>query len=110
MEQLAAGGIPLGILAESVYREGRTQLQPGDALVIYSDGVSETQNASGEEYGPVRLYNTVSRYLESTAAGIRDKIEADLTKFAQGTPAGDDITLVIVKRQAEGVTVVTSRA
>jgi serine phosphatase RsbU (regulator of sigma subunit) len=110
MEQLAAGGIPLGIIGDAVYREGRTQLQPGDALVIYSDGVSETQNAAGEEYGPVRLYNTVARYLESTAAGIRDKIEADLTKFAQGTPAGDDITLVIVKRQAEGVMVATSRA
>ncbi|HYG09528.1 MAG TPA: SpoIIE family protein phosphatase [Pyrinomonadaceae bacterium] len=109
MEQLAAGGIPLGIVGDAVYREGRTQLQPGDALVIYSDGVSETQNAAGEEYGPVRLYNTVSRYLESTAAGIRDKIEADLTKFAQGTPASDDITLVIVKRQAEGVMVATNR-
>jgi phosphoserine phosphatase RsbU/P len=109
MEQLAAGGIPLGIVGEAVYREGRTQLQPGDALVIYSDGVSETQNAAGEEYGPVRLYNTVARYLESTAAGIRDKIEADLTKFAQGTPAGDDITLVIVKRQAEGVMVASNR-
>lgn len=109
MEQLAAGGIPLGIVAEAAYREGRTQLHPGDALVIYSDGVSETQNAAGEEYGPVRLYNTVSRYLESTAAGIRDKIEADLTKFAQGTPASDDITLVIVKRQAEGVMVATNR-
>jgi serine phosphatase RsbU (regulator of sigma subunit)/pSer/pThr/pTyr-binding forkhead associated (FHA) protein len=109
MEQLAAGGIPLGIVGEAVYREGRTQLQPGDALVIYSDGVSETQNASGEEYGPVRLYNTVARYLESTAAGIRDKIEADLTKFAQGTPANDDITLVIVKRQDEGVVVASNR-
>jgi serine phosphatase RsbU (regulator of sigma subunit)/pSer/pThr/pTyr-binding forkhead associated (FHA) protein len=109
MEQLAAGGIPLGIVADAVYREGRTQLHPGDALVIYSDGVSETQNAAGEEFGPVRLYNVVARYLESTAAGIRDKIEADLTKFAQGTPAGDDITLVIVKRQAEGVMVASGR-
>jgi serine phosphatase RsbU (regulator of sigma subunit) len=109
MEQLAAGGVPLGIMPDALYREGRAQLQPGDALVIYSDGVSETQNAAGEEYGPVRLYNTVARYLESTAAGIRDKIEADLTKFAQGTPASDDITLVIVKRQAEGVMVATSR-
>jgi serine phosphatase RsbU (regulator of sigma subunit) len=110
MEQLAAGGIPLGIVGEAAYREGRAQLQPGDALVIYSDGVSETQNAAGEEYGPVRLYNTVARYLDSTAAGIRDKIEADLTKFAQGTPANDDITLVIVKRQAEGVAVASNRA
>jgi len=109
MEQLAAGGIPLGILADSVYREGRTQLQPGDALVIYSDGVSETTNAAGEEFGPLRLYNVVARYLDSTAAAIRDKIEADLTRFAQGTPANDDITLVIVKRQAEGVMVASNR-
>jgi len=109
MEQLAAGGIPLGILADAVYREGRTQLQPGDALVIYSDGVSETTNAAGEEFGPLRLYNVVARHLDSTAAAIRDKIEADLTRFAQGTPANDDITLVIVKRQAEGVMVASNR-
>ncbi|MGI9104709.1 MAG: SpoIIE family protein phosphatase [Pyrinomonadaceae bacterium] len=109
MEQLAAGGIPLGIMADALYREGRTQLQPGDVLVIYSDGVSETTNAAGEEFGPVRLYNVVARHLEATAAAIRDKIEADLTRFAQGTPANDDITLVIVKRQAEGAMVATGR-
>ncbi|HKP71591.1 MAG TPA: PP2C family protein-serine/threonine phosphatase, partial [Pyrinomonadaceae bacterium] len=110
LEQLGAGGIPLGIMPDAVYREGRTQLQQGDALIIYSDGVSETQNAAGEEYGTQRLYNTVARNLEASAAGIRDKIEADLTKFAQGTAAVDDITLVIVKRQAEGAMVATSRS
>ncbi|MDQ3135422.1 MAG: SpoIIE family protein phosphatase [Acidobacteriota bacterium] len=99
MEQLGAGGIPLGIMPDFAYREGRTQLQPGDSLVIYSDGVTETQNIAGEEFGPLRLYDVVSRNLESSAAGIRDKIESALTKFAQGTDSVDDITLVIVKRQ-----------
>lgn len=100
MEQLAAGGLPLGILADADFREGRTMLQPGDVLVVYSDGVSEAVNPAGEEFGPTRLYEVVSRNLEESAAGIRDRIEAALTKFCQGTPAADDITMVIVKREA----------
>ena len=101
MEQLAAGGLPLGIMADADFREGRTTLNAGDVLVIYSDGVSEAVSPSGEEFGPTRLYEAVARNLEASAAGIRDRIESALTKFAQGTPAGDDITMVIVKRLAE---------
>ena len=99
VEQLASGGLPLGIKRDAEYREGRTQLQNGDVLVIYSDGVTEAQSPSGEEFGSTRLYEVVSRNIEASAAGIRDRIESSLTKFAQGTSAADDITLVIVKRQ-----------
>src|SRR5882762_10196271 len=101
VEQLASGGLPLGIKADADYREGRTTLQQGDVLVIYSDGVTEAASPSGEEFGPTRLYEVVSRNVDSSAAGIRDRIESALTKFSQGTQAADDITLVIVKRQAE---------
>src|SRR5215213_6311199 len=99
VEQLASGGLPLGIKRDAEYREGRTRLQPGDVLVIYSDGVTEAMSPVGEEFGPTRLYEVVSRNIEASAAGIRDRIESSLTKFAQGTSAADDITLVIVKRQ-----------
>jgi serine/threonine protein kinase len=99
LEQLGAGGLPLGILPDYDYREGRTQLRPGDVLVVYSDGVTETQNPQGEEFGTERLQQVISQNLRATASGIRDKIEAALSAFAQGTPAVDDITLVIVKRQ-----------
>lgn len=101
VEQLASGGLPLGIKRDAEYREGRTQLQPGDILVIYSDGVTEAASPSGEEFGPTRLYEVVSRNIDASAAGVRDRIESALTKFSQGTQAADDITLVIVKRQAE---------
>jgi len=101
VEQLASGGLPLGIKRDADYREGRTQLQHGDVLVIYSDGVTEACSPTGEEFGPTRLYEVVSRNIEASAAGIRDRIESSLTKFSQGTSAADDITLVIVKRQAE---------
>jgi serine phosphatase RsbU (regulator of sigma subunit) len=101
VEQLASGGLPLGIKADADYREGRTHLQMGDVLVIYSDGVTEAASPTGEEFGPTRLYEVVSRNVDASAAGIRDRIESALTKFSQGTQAADDITLVIVKRQAE---------
>lgn len=101
-ENLASGGLPLGIRPDAEYKEGRTSLQPSDVLVIYSDGVSEAVSPQGEEFGTQRLYDVVSRNLDASAAGIRDRIEAALTKWAQGTPAADDITLVIVKRQAAG--------
>lgn len=101
VEQLASGGLPLGIKPDAEYREGRTQLQKGDVLVIYSDGVTEAVSPTGEEFGATRLYEVVARNVTASAAGIRDRIESSLTKFAQGTSAADDITLVIVKRQAE---------
>lgn len=108
MEQLASGGLPLGIMADAEFREGRTQLHPGDVLVIYSDGVSEAVNPTGEEFGPTRLYEVVARNLDASASGIRDRIESALTKFCQGTPAADDITLVIVKRLAESADVASA--
>src|SRR5437667_4620488 len=110
MEQLASGGLPLGILADADFREGRTKLYPGDVLVIYSDGVSEAVNPNGEEFGATRLYEVVARNLDSSASGIRDRIESALTKFCQGTPAADDITLVIVKRLAEATEVAAAAA
>src|SRR6267143_5700914 len=101
VEQLASGGLPLGIKADADYREGRTTMQMGDVLVIYSDGVTEAASPNGEEFGPTRLYEVVSHNVEASAAGIRDRIESALTKFSQGTQAADDITLVICKRQTE---------
>ena len=105
VEQLSSGGLPLGIMPETEYREGRTQLHPGDVLVIYSDGVSEAINPQGEEFGPDRLCQVVMENLNATAAGLRDRIESALSKFVENTPANDDITLVIVKREAKGASV-----
>ncbi|MDT5159552.1 MAG: phosphoserine phosphatase RsbU/P [Acidobacteriota bacterium] len=101
LEQLAVGGLPLGIMHDFDYREGRTQLRAGDVLVAYSDGVTETQNPKGEEFGTIRLQEVITQNTDRTASGIRDKIESALSAFAQGTPAVDDITLLILKRASE---------
>jgi sigma-B regulation protein RsbU (phosphoserine phosphatase) len=98
VEQLASGGFPLGILPTAEYEIGETDLQPNDALVIYSDGVSEASNLKGEEFGMERLTSVIRENLKRSASGLRDKIESSLSTFTQSTPAGDDITLVIVKK------------
>ncbi|MEJ7712746.1 MAG: PP2C family protein-serine/threonine phosphatase [Pyrinomonadaceae bacterium] len=95
--KLPAGSVPLGISPNVEFMDGQMQLSAGDMLVVYSDGVSETNNRRGEEFGEVRLHEVVLRNRQASAAGMRDRIESALTQFAQGTPAADDITLVIVK-------------
>lgn len=98
IEQLASGGFPLGIIPNAEYDLGEIMLDIGDALVVYSDGVSEATNLAGEEFGMTRLENVLKGNLQRSAAGIRDKVESTLSAFTQTAPANDDITLVIVKR------------
>lgn len=97
IEVLRAGGIPLGIMPEAIFSESRAQLQDGDLLVIYSDGVSETNDPSGKEFTDHRLYEIVRENIKLPVSALRDRIESALSDFAKGTPAIDDITFVIVR-------------
>ncbi|MBA2606923.1 MAG: SpoIIE family protein phosphatase [Acidobacteria bacterium] len=99
VEQLGSGGFPLGILPNAEYEVGETHLKPGESLVIYSDGVTEANNLKEEEFGIERLTEVVGKNVESSASGMRDKVESALSAFTQTAPANDDITLVIVKRK-----------
>ena len=98
VEQLSSGGLPLGIMEGAEYEVGGAHLNPGEVLVIYSDGVSEAVNLKEEEFGTERLSEVIKANLRSSAAGIRDKVESALSAFTETAPANDDITLVIVKR------------
>lgn len=98
VEELESGGFPLGIMPLAEFELGSTKLSEGDALVVFSDGVSEAADSDGEEYGMDRLRDVVKNNLTRSAAGLRDKIEYSLSDFTKTAPANDDITLVIVKR------------
>jgi phosphoserine phosphatase RsbU/P len=99
--RLDIGGFPVGITPAGDYREGWVHLDPGDVLLIYSDGASESLDEKGEEFGEARLIEIVQRNRTRTAAGIRDRIEEALTRFVGKAKAVDDLTLVIVKRKSE---------
>lgn len=99
VEELESGGFPLGIMPAAEFETGEITLNPGECLVIFSDGVSEAENAKGEDFGVERLTKVVSKNFGKSAAGLRDKIESALSAFTKTAPANDDITLVIVKRR-----------
>lgn len=98
VEQLESGGFPLGIIPTAEFELGQTQLNAGESLVIYSDGVTEANNLKEDEFGMERLIDVISKNIKASASGMRDKVESSLSAFTQTAPANDDITLVIVKK------------
>lgn len=97
--QLDSGGFPLGIIPTAEFDLGETSLSDGESLVIYSDGVTEAVNPEGEEFEMDRLKDVISKNLNASAAGMRDKVESALSDFTRSAPANDDITLVIIKKK-----------
>jgi sigma-B regulation protein RsbU (phosphoserine phosphatase) len=96
-EKLNLVGLPLGLFDEVSYDEWSTTLDPGDMLVFYSDGVTDAANGQGELYGTQRLADLLAANASLSAGEFADLALADVERFAEGTAAGDDITLVILK-------------
>jgi len=99
LRRLDIGGLPVGITPRAEYTEGWIEFQPGDVLVIFSDGATESQSESGDEFGESRLIDVVRHNRHRTAAGIRDRIDEALGRFVGRAKSVDDLTMVIVKRQ-----------
>ena len=97
-ETLCEGGLVLGIFDEATYGEGVAQLDPGETLVLYTDGVTEFMDAADLEFGMERLEASVRRRHGHSAEDVVAGVLADLATFAGGVPARDDVTLVVVRR------------
>jgi sigma-B regulation protein RsbU (phosphoserine phosphatase) len=98
MQRLLRTGPPLGLLDEADWQKQTLQLQPGDALLLYTDGVTDAERADGTFYGNQRLKAKLQIQAGHTAAQIRDALLADIQSFAAGAPQYDDIVLMVVKR------------
>ena len=98
VKQLEGGGMILGILPMAQYTESRVNMEPGDVLVLYSDGVTEAANPREDEFGEEHLMEFVNSMKDRNAAAIMNAIHAEVTRFAESAPQGDDITVVVVKK------------
>jgi hypothetical protein len=98
VERLEAGGIPIGIFAESPYQVGTTRLESGDWLVIFTDGVVEAVNAKDEEFGEPELIRLVDRGSGSVPAELLRSLLAELDRHVGNTPQHDDITCLLLAR------------
>ena len=98
---LDLAGIPLGLLPDSKYEERVIELSDGDLIVFYSDGIVERRDSSGEEFGLKRLAKLVQEHREKAPDQIIVAIEAELEAHSGGSPADDDQTLLVMKRDGE---------
>jgi sigma-B regulation protein RsbU (phosphoserine phosphatase) len=73
-------------------------LEPGDFLVLYTDGVTEAMNKSFEEYGETRFRNAMASFRHEGARDFLGGIVSDVEKFVAGEPQSDDVTMVVIKR------------
>jgi serine phosphatase RsbU (regulator of sigma subunit)/pSer/pThr/pTyr-binding forkhead associated (FHA) protein len=99
-EWLKSNGVPLGLLPGAKYKEGESTLQPGDAVLIYTDGITEALNPEDEEYGETGLQEAAGRHGHLSVREMAANLEKDLDAFARGVPFHDDRTLVIIRRSA----------
>jgi sigma-B regulation protein RsbU (phosphoserine phosphatase) len=97
---LPSTGLCLGMLPEMTYEERRETLAPGEVMILYTDGLSESRNAAKEEYGSDRLADVCRKNPRSAARELMDAIYCDLEVFTGNSPAAADRTLVIVRRLA----------
>lgn len=98
-----ATGTIVGMLEQQVYRNAELRLQPGETLVLYTDGFPEARSPSGEFYGSGRIRNFLGSHAQSSPSVLCESAVRELSQFQQGNLA-DDLTLLALRRNATGIT------
>jgi sigma-B regulation protein RsbU (phosphoserine phosphatase) len=99
VEMIGRTGLPLGTFEELTWETRTLQFEPGDSLVLYTDGLIEARTADREQFGTGRLEEVVKAHAGHTAQEILDALLAAVQTFAGDEPQFDDITLVVVTRR-----------
>jgi serine phosphatase RsbU (regulator of sigma subunit) len=99
LESLDRGGLAFGLFDWATYEAGEVVLEPGDTLVVFSDGVSETTSPEDEEFGPERIAQIARHGRQVEAGGIELAIRLELEAFSDFEHAADDRTLIVLKRR-----------
>jgi len=99
VQRLDANGLPLGLFPVVEYDKVDITLDPGDLLTLYTDGITEAANPKGDEFGLDRLQAVVQKYAQEPLVALAVAIETAVEVFADGTPFGDDRTLVMLRRE-----------
>ena len=95
--RLEVGGTVVGLFDFSQFETGETPVNPGDVLVVFSDGLTEAVNAGNDEYGDDRLQACLEEMRGRSAADILAAIMASVAEFAAGEPPRDDMTVMVMR-------------
>ena len=92
-------GIDSGDVFERVTRDFTLQMESGDCLILYTDGITEALDSKGNEYGVKRMIQAIQASAGQGASGIRKHLTDDLMDFIGNHPQNDDITLIVIRKK-----------
>jgi sigma-B regulation protein RsbU (phosphoserine phosphatase) len=98
--QLVRTGMPLGVMEDATWEQRSVEIAPGGGLVLYTDGITDAQNAASEFYGQERLMSSLQLNHGRSAQEIHDAIMGDVERFTGQAAQQDDIALAVIVRDA----------
>jgi sigma-B regulation protein RsbU (phosphoserine phosphatase) len=99
ISHLNKGGLMVGIMEDVNFEEGQVALEPGQQIIIYSDGISEPQNANGDLYEEVQFKDWLLEHPDCTPKETIELLIEDVKAFSASDEQSDDITLIVIKRE-----------
>ena len=96
LRRLERGGLIVGAFKQATFEEETVQLDPGDVLVVFSDGITEALNTNGEEFGEERLLSCVKANPELTPTALLERLLDGVQQFTTGAVQNDDLTLLVL--------------
>jgi sigma-B regulation protein RsbU (phosphoserine phosphatase) len=96
-ELYTKGSLPLGLVPEAQHTIDRARLEPGDTLVIFSDGITEAVDINDNLFGVARLQEMLHGHHESPLDQVKESIVKAVEGFSVGTSQADDLTLLLVR-------------
>ena len=103
-ERLGSTGVALGMFDRSTYAAVQTRIEPGDMLLMYSDGITEAENPAGQPLEEPGLEAVVNSYPDATPAQLGAHIIKAVETYAQASRFADDLTILILRRGEVGAT------
>jgi sigma-B regulation protein RsbU (phosphoserine phosphatase) len=100
LSELEGGGVPIGMLPGIEYNETRLELQAGDRLILYTDGVTECENRFGEQYTIERFRQTLAALAAESSENLIYTVQTTLAEWRGSESFGDDLSLFIIERNA----------
>lgn len=97
VQRLEVPNFPLGLFPAIVYEAGETHLDPGDLVLLFSDGLTDAQDLTGDLFGESRLTGVAKECARLAAADVSEKILKSVGTFVGPAPPSDDLTLVVVR-------------
>lgn len=99
VDRLRGTGMALGVMADAAWQQKVAKFNPGDTLLLYTDGVTEAQDRVGNFFGERRLQEVIRRSRISSSLELQQAVFAEVDRFSRQAPLYDDMTLVVVRRK-----------